>query len=179
MVDSENSRHEPIPKTPTRPATTIVTPRTLLVTYDAGAKPPGGLSAGPDFDMTSVTASTERTEPERQAAEPWTVRALFARHKAVGIGAIALVAVLVAFTAVGVLASSPVVVSDSTTCTEWGNANYDQQTAYARLYIREHGALPGWGGKPASVVAAISTGCAQAYGNDVQDNVTVVQATKQ
>jgi hypothetical protein len=128
--------------------------------------------------MTSVTASPDRTEPEGQAAEPWTVRGLFARHKAFGIGALAVVALMIAFTAVGVLSSTSAAVTDATTCTEWGNANYNQQTAYARRYVREHGALPGWGGAPSSVVAAISTGCAQAYGEDVEDNVTVVNALK-
>jgi hypothetical protein len=128
--------------------------------------------------MTSVTASTERTEPEGQAAEPWTVRALFARHKAFGIGALALLAVLIAFTAVGVLAASPLVVSDSTTCTDWGSANYNQQHAYALRYVREHGSLPGGGRAPASVVAAITNGCTQAYANDVEDTVTLVQAVK-
>jgi hypothetical protein len=128
--------------------------------------------------MTSATAGTERTEPEGQAAAPWTVRALFARHKALGIGALALLVLLVAFTVVGVLASGPVAVSDSTTCTEWGSANYNQQRAYALRYLREHGSLPGGARDPASVVAAIGNGCTQAYANDVEDSVTLVQAVK-
>jgi hypothetical protein len=71
------------------------------------------------------------------------------------------------------------VVSYSTTCTEWGSANYTQQRAYAVRYVREHGSLSGGAVDPASVVAAINAGCTQAYASDVQDNITIVQAIKQ
>lgn len=67
-------------------------------------------------------------------------------------------------------------VSDSTTCTQWGSANQAQQAAYARLYVREHGTLRGGATSPGSVIAAINAGCAQAYGDDVSDTTTVVQA---
>jgi hypothetical protein len=129
--------------------------------------------------MTNAATSTEPMGSEGPAAEPWTLRGLFARHKPIGFGALALLAVLVAFTVVGVLASSPVVVSDSTTCTNWGSANYTQQHAYARRYLREHGSLPEGARDPASVVAAIDNGCTQAYANDVQDKSTIVQAINQ
>jgi hypothetical protein len=118
-------------------------------------------------------------EPQAPPAEAWTLRRLFARHRTIGIGALALLVLLVAFTLVGVLAAGSVVVSDSTTCTEWGSANYTQQRAYARRYLGEHGSLPGGVRDPASVVVAIDNGCTQAYANDVQDNTTIVQAVSQ
>lgn len=42
-----------------------------------------------------------------------------------------------------------------------------------------HGALPGGSSSPGGVVAAINTGCTDAFNNDVQDTITVVQAIKQ
>jgi hypothetical protein len=129
--------------------------------------------------MTSATASTDGTGPTSRAAESWTARALFARHKAAGIGAVVLVAVLVAITVAGVLSSRPLMIRDASTCTEWGSANYTEQHAYARLYVREHGALFGGAGDPASVVAAINNGCTQAFENDVEDSLTVLQAIRQ
>ena len=126
--------------------------------------------------MTSASGTTERAAASGQAPEAWTIRALFAGHKAVGIGALSLLALLVAITVVAILASGPLVVSDSSTCTDWGSANYTQQRTYARLFVREHRSLPGGARDPASVVAAINLGCTQAYANDVQDGLTVVQA---
>jgi hypothetical protein len=129
--------------------------------------------------MPATELDVERAGPPLPAAEPWSMRTLFARHKGIAIGALALLAVLVAFTAVGVLSSGALVVSDSTTCTEWGSATYTQQRAFAVRYLSEHGSLPGGVRAPASVVAAINGGCTQAYANDVQDNLTVVQAIEQ
>jgi hypothetical protein len=128
--------------------------------------------------MTTAATSSEPMGPEGPAAEPWTLRSLFTRHKVIGFGALALVAVLAAFTAVGVLAADPVAVSASTTCTDWGSANWTQQHAYARRYLQEHGSLPGGASDPAAVVAAIDSGCTQAYANDAQDNATIAQAIK-
>ena len=48
-----------------------------------------------------------------------------------------------------------------------------------RKYVQEHGPLSGGASDPASVVAAINNGCNQAFDNDVQDNITVVQAITQ
>jgi hypothetical protein len=70
-------------------------------------------------------------------------------------------------------------VSDATTCAEWSSASQGQQDAYARLYRREHGPVPGRPAGAVSVVAAINTGCMQAFGNDVEDKVDVVQAIRQ
>jgi hypothetical protein len=117
--------------------------------------------------------------PAAQAAEVWSTRALFARHKVVGISAVALLALLLVIIVGGVLSSSTAVVNDSSTCATWGAANQTRQKAYAEQYVREHGPLPGRNRDPASVVAAINNGCTDAFSNDVQDNVTVVQAIKQ
>ena len=68
-------------------------------------------------------------------------------------------------------------VSDATTCTQWGSANVNQQNAYARLYVNEHGSVsPRWGPPPTGVINAINAGCAQAFGEGVSDSATVVQA---
>ena len=126
-----------------------------------------------------MSSSTERAEPTGQALDTWTARTLFARHKAVAIATLALLVLLIAFTASGILTSSAVVVSDSSTCATWSSANYTQQYAYAGLYLREHGSLPSGATDMRSVLAAIDAGCTQSFANDVQDNITVVQAIQQ
>jgi hypothetical protein len=126
-----------------------------------------------------VTDSTERAAPADRAGEVWTTRALFARHKLVGLSAVALVLLLLAIIVGGVLASSPAVVTDSSTCSTWSSANQTTQHAYAVRYVREHGPLRGGVTAPASVVAAINVGCTQAFNNDVQDDVTLVHAVQQ
>jgi hypothetical protein len=126
-----------------------------------------------------VSGTTERESPVDPAAEVWTTRALFARHKVVGIGAVALLILLVAIVLGGVLASSTAVVSDSSTCATWAAADQTQQHVYAVKYVREHGALPGGSRAAPRVVTAINAGCNDAFSNDVEDNVTVVQAIKE
>jgi hypothetical protein len=107
----------------------------------------------------------------------WTIRALIARHKPASLGAAAVIALLVAMVVVPALGGKGGVVSDSTTCSQWGSANVDQQSAYARLYVSEHGNVsPRWGRAPAGVINAINTGCTQAFGENVSDSATVVQA---
>jgi hypothetical protein len=119
--------------------------------------------------------------PNASAAVPndvelWTVRGLIARHKLAASGVAALFAVLLATILVAAFGSKAGAVSDSTTCTQWGAANQNRQAAYARLYIREHGPLQGGATSPASVITAINYGCTEAYGDDVSDTTTVVQA---
>lgn len=126
--------------------------------------------------MTDITASTE---PAGRELDAWTARALVARHKAVAIGTLAVVVLLIAFTVAGIASSGQLVVSDASTCTAWSSANYTQQRAYAARYVREHGSLPGGARDAASVLAAIDNGCDQAFSNDVQDTITVVQAIQQ
>jgi hypothetical protein len=113
-----------------------------------------------------------------RSAEVWTTRALFARHKLIGICAVALLVLLVVIILAGVMGSSTVVVSDTSTCATWSSANQTQQLAYGRRYIREHGALPSGAPSPTDVVAAINTGCTQAFDNDAEEDVTVVVAIK-
>jgi hypothetical protein len=111
-----------------------------------------------------------------QINAPWSVRGLVASHKpaaAIAGGALALMVVLIV---VAMLAASGGSVSDATSCTQWGSANVNQQHAYARLYVREHGSIPRWGSAPTMVINAINAGCFQAYGDDVSDNTTIVQA---
>lgn len=120
-----------------------------------------------------VSAQTGRP----REGHPWTTRGLIARHKRAALGAAAVVVVMLAAILVPVLGSNgQPAASDSTTCSEWGSANQGQQAAYARLYLREHGPLRDGDASPAGVITAINNGCAQAYGDDVSDTTTVVQA---
>jgi hypothetical protein len=84
--------------------------------------------------------------------------------------------VSVALIAVAMLSATGGAVGDATTCTQWGSSNVDQQHAYAKLYVKEHGPVPRWGASPTLVINAINAGCFQAYGEDVSDTTTVVQA---
>ncbi len=67
-------------------------------------------------------------------------------------------------------------VTDVSTCSAWSSANQNGQQAYAETYLHEHGSLPGGSKVPANVIAAINNGCGH-FDNDVQDNITVVQAS--
>ncbi len=121
-----------------------------------------------------VNGSVSTTAPGD--GELWTIRGLLARHKLAALGVGAVIAVLLAMILVAVFGSKAGAVSDVTTCSQWGSSNQNQQTAYARLYVSEHGALRGGVVSPAGVIAAINQGCIRAYGEDVSDTVTVVQA---
>jgi hypothetical protein len=105
-----------------------------------------------------------------------SVRGLLTRHKLVALGLAAVVALMLAMILVAVLGPKAGAVNDSTTCTQWGSSNQAQQAAYGKLYLREHGPLRGGGNSPSKVIAAINDGCAQAYGDDVSDTATVLQA---
>ena len=112
-----------------------------------------------------------------QDFQMWTIRGLIARHKGVALAGAGTFAVLVAMFLVAALGAKAGAVSDSTTCAQWGSANVNRQNAYARLYVREHGPVaPGWGPSPTGVINAINAGCYQAFGEDVDDTATVVQA---
>lgn len=108
---------------------------------------------------------------------PWTIRGLIASHKIASSVIAALCAVTVAVLLLVTLGPKAGGVMDSTTCAQWGSTNVNAQDAYARLYVREHGPVSaGWGPSPAGVVNAINAGCYQAFGEDVSDTATVVQA---
>ena len=126
-----------------------------------------------------MSGSTDGVAPADRGAEVWTTRALFARHKVLGISAVALLVLLIAIILAGILGSSTVVVSDSSTCATWSSAKQTEQQAYGERYVQEHGALPDGARSPATVAAAIDAGCTQAFDNDAEEDVTVVQAIKQ
>lgn len=106
----------------------------------------------------------------------FSVRGLLTRHKLVALGLAAIIALMLSMILVAVLGPKGGAVTDSTTCTQWGSSNQAQQAAYGKLYIKEHGPLPGGGRSPSAVIAAINDGCVRAYGDDVSDTVTVRQA---
>ncbi|MGH2849722.1 MAG: hypothetical protein ACRDLP_03805 [Solirubrobacteraceae bacterium] len=121
-----------------------------------------------------TSASATETSQDRQ---PSTLRGLIASHKAVALGVAALIAVMAATFLAAALGAKAGAVTDSTTCTQWGSANVDRQAAYSRLYLREHRPVsPRWGPAPVGVINAINAGCDQAFGEDVSDSVSVVQA---
>ena len=108
---------------------------------------------------------------------PWTVRSLIASHKVASLVAATLCAVTVAVFALVFFGPKAGAVTDSTTCAQWGSTNVNRQYAYARLYVQEHGPVAsGWGPAPTGVINAINAGCYQAFGEDVSDTATVVQA---
>jgi hypothetical protein len=109
-------------------------------------------------------------------SELWTIRGLVARHKLAALGVAAVIALALAMILFVILGPKAGAVTDATTCTQWGSANQKQQAAYAKLYVREHGPLPGGRASPASVITSINDGCTLAYGVDASDTTTVVQA---
>jgi hypothetical protein len=119
-----------------------------------------------------ISASTAASQDN----EIWTIRGLLARHKPAAMVVAAIIAVMLTMILVTLFGSTAGAVSDATSCSQWGSTNQDQQAAYARLYVREHGPLRGGEISPASIIAAINNGCMQAYADDTSDNVTVVQA---
>lgn len=108
---------------------------------------------------------------------PWTIRGLIASHKAASLVIAALCAVTVAALALVALGAKAGAATDSTTCAQWGSTNVNRQDAYARLYVREHGPVSrDWGPAPTGVINAINAGCYEAFGEDVSDTTTVIQA---
>ncbi len=108
---------------------------------------------------------------------PWTVRGLIASHKLGSLVVAALGAATVAVVLLVLLGPKAGAVTDATTCAQWGSTNVNQQNAYARLYIKEHGRVAAaWGPPAQGVINAINAGCYQAFGEDVSDTATVVQA---
>jgi hypothetical protein len=105
------------------------------------------------------------------------MRALIASHKAASLVIACLCAVTVAAFVLVALGPKAGAVTDNTTCQQWSSTNVNEQDAYARLYVSEHGPVsPRWGPAPVGVINAINAGCYQAFGEDVSDTATVVQA---
>jgi hypothetical protein len=122
--------------------------------------------------MSTSASST----PPAEATELWTLRGLIATHKAGALAIVALIATMLATFVFVALGAHGRGITDSSTCTAWGSANQNRQSAYARLYLSEHGPVPRWGASPAAVIHAINWGCGVAFGDDVSDTATVVQA---
>jgi hypothetical protein len=120
--------------------------------------------------------TTVSTRQPGQDIELWTIRGLIAKHKAAALIVAALCAVLLVTIVLVAVGSKAGAVTDTTTCSQWGSADQDQQTAYAELYVKEHGAVPRYGSSPAAVINAINFGCGVAFGDGVGDTATVVQA---
>jgi hypothetical protein len=120
--------------------------------------------------------STPATTAAPKGGDPPTIRGLIARHPLAASATAAGIAVMLALILIPLFGAKAGAVSDSTTCAQWGSANQKQQAAYAQLYLREHGPLQGGGDSASSVLTAINDGCAQAFGDDVSDTTTVVQA---
>jgi hypothetical protein len=122
--------------------------------------------------------STSPLETQRPTdSVPWTLRGLIASHKWPSLIAGALCVLVVAVLALVLLGPKAGAVTDSTTCQQWGSTNVIRQDAYARLYVKEHGPVSSrWGPAPVGVINAINAGCYQAFGEDVSDTATVVQA---
>jgi hypothetical protein len=123
-----------------------------------------------------VIANTDPSTAVSKPGESWALRELLTRHKWAAVGVSALVALMLAMVLVAVFGAKPGAVTDATSCTQWGSMNQARQAAYARLYVREHGPLRGFGAAPETIITAINDGCARAYADDVSDTVTVVQA---
>ena len=105
------------------------------------------------------------------------MRGLIASHKAASFVIALLCTVTVVVLALVLLGPKAGAVTDRTTCQQWGSTNVNQQDAYARLYVKDHGPVsPRWGPAPVGVINAINAGCYQAFGEDVSDRATVVQA---
>jgi hypothetical protein len=122
-----------------------------------------------------VTSSSTPSLQADGSGQSWTVRGLIAAHKRVALAAAAVCAVMVAMFLFGVLGPKAGAVTDTTTCSQWGSAHWSQQTAYARLYVREHGAIDAHT-SPMAIINVINNECTLAYGEDVDDTTSVVQA---
>jgi hypothetical protein len=109
------------------------------------------------------------------SSPPWTVRRVLAEHKLLALATAASCAVLVAMFLFAVLGPKAGAVTDATTCSQWGSADWSQQTAYTRLYVREHGPLDGHS-SPMAIINLINNECMVAYGEDVDDTTSIVQA---
>jgi hypothetical protein len=121
---------------------------------------------------------TQLSSQEDQLHERLTLRSLVAQNRKLSLAALAVLVALAAMIVAGAVQSGPWRVSDSTACSTWGSANVSQQTAYARLYVREHGPLPNRARDATSVEDAINLGCAQAFSFDEADAITVLQAIR-
>ena len=118
------------------------------------------------------------TTPPAGAATPPSLTRFVLRHKYESLAVLALVLAFVALMALAFVGRGSWSVTDASSCSTWSSANGRQQTAYARRYLTEHGALPNGSTSPARVVAAVNNGCLGAFAYDVADQTNVIQAIK-
>lgn len=127
--------------------------------------------------MTGVDAPTGAGAGARAAAQP-SPRALLFQYKRVSLALLVLLVGFAAILAVETAGAGSLKISDSTSCSAWSSATPKQQSAYARLYVKRHGALPSGSTDPASIETAVNDGCIQAFSFDEADTISVLQAIK-
>lgn len=112
------------------------------------------------------------------ASPEWpNVRTIVRRHKAATAGAIAVVLVLIGVMVAAALPSAKAgALSDSSTCSAWSSATSAQQTAYARLYITQHGSSVSGGLGTRDVESTITGDCNHAAYLGEADDVSIVAA---
>jgi hypothetical protein len=122
-------------------------------------------------------STSSSTRQPGEGYELWSIRGLIAKHKVASLVVAAVCVFTVAIFAMTALGAKAGAVTDRTTCDQWGSTNVNGQNAYARLYISEHGPVSSrWGPGTVGVINAINAGCYQAFGEDVDNTATVVQA---
>ena len=116
--------------------------------------------------------------PQSYSPEDLRLRSLIAHHKWFARSALAVLVILVVMFLVAVLGPKAGAVTDSTSCSQWGSSNQNEQAAYARLYVREHGPLSGGATSVAAVESGINNGCLAAYSSDEEDTVSVLKSIR-
>lgn len=116
--------------------------------------------------------------PQGFSPDDLKLRKLVVKHKLFALGMAASAALVLAMLLVSVLGPKEGAVADSTSCSQWGSASQHQQLEYARLYVREHGALPDGATSVAAVDNAVDSGCNIAFENEEEDTVSVLQSIR-
>jgi hypothetical protein len=122
-----------------------------------------------------LAASSTSAFPAGGSGQSWSLRGLIAAHKLLALAVAATFALMVAMLLFAVLGPKAGAVTDATTCSQWGAADWNQQTAYARRYVQEHGPINGQT-SPMAIINLINNECMVAYGEDVDDTTSIVQA---
>lgn len=125
--------------------------------------------------MTGVSAPTDPARRPHARAQP-SLKALALQHRRASLTIAALLLVFVALLLPGIIGSGSWKVTDATSCAAWSSANQNQQAAYARVYVNQHGPLPSGATSAERIENAINSGCTAAFAYDEADRVTVVQA---
>ncbi|HTP18087.1 MAG TPA: hypothetical protein VMJ65_00695 [Solirubrobacteraceae bacterium] len=106
-----------------------------------------------------------------------SLKAIILRHKAASAAAFTIVIVLIGVMAAAALPNAKGgALSDSSTCSAWSSATRAQQSAYAHLYVTEHGSHVSGALTPASVESATDSACSHAAYLGEADDVSIVAA---